>query len=93
MPEDSNAFLYIVGAVAVYLCSRALRVLGIALAEHFLELACEIVIFSLNICESVDSGDDLSSVLAESVEDYSQRLLTDLVSLGCDSDSSLSSCE
>ena len=30
MPHDGNAFLYIVGTVAVNLCARAVRILGIA---------------------------------------------------------------
>ena len=93
LPEDSNTFLNIVCTIAVDLSSRRIRILGVACSGELLELACLVVILSLNICEAVDSGDDLSSVLSETVKDNSKRLLTNTVSLLSDTDSALSCCE
>ena len=47
----------------------------------------------LYVCKAVDTCDNLSSVLAETVEDYAEGLLTYLVSLSSDLDSTFSSSE
>ena len=66
-PHDCNALCYVVSTVAVYLCTRAFRISGIALAEYFLNLAGIVVHLCLNICEAVDTGDDLCSVFSKTV--------------------------
>ena len=58
----SYAFLYIVGAVAVYFRSGALQIFGVAFPEYFFQLAGEVIILCLHIGEAVDTGDDLSGV-------------------------------
>ena len=63
-PHDGNALTNVVGAVAVYLCSRAV---GVSLAEYFLQLAGVVVILGLHIGEAVDSCDDLSGIFSKAV--------------------------
>ena len=63
------------------------------LAVYYLQLACVVVELCLNVCEAVDAADDLSSVLAKTVEDNAQRVLANLVCHLCNLDSALSSCE
>jgi len=66
-PHDCNALCYVVSTVAVYLCTRALRICGVAFAEYFLNLAGIVVHFCLNICEAVDTGDDLCRIFSKTV--------------------------
>ena len=66
-PHDRNALCYVVSAVAVYFCTRALRICGVAFAENFLNFACVVVHLCLNISKAVDTGDDLCSVFSETV--------------------------
>src|SRR5699024_3391266 len=63
-PHDGNAFRNAVGAVAVYLRAKAVRV---GFAEYFLYLIGVGIVLGLDISKSVDSGDDLSRVLSKSV--------------------------
>ena len=74
--HDCNAFADVVSAVAANVGALTIGV-GDFLDDG--QLACKVVKLSLNIGEAVDSGDDLSGVLAETVEDNAERLLTNLV--------------
>ena len=62
MPHDSYTLANVVCTVAVYLCTWTVAVSD---AAYFLELTGEVVELSLYICESVDTCDDLSCILAE----------------------------
>ena len=86
--HDGDAFENVVSAVAADLCALAV---GISYLADDLELAGEEIEFGLNISETVDSGDDVSSVLAETVEDNAELVGTNLVSHLSDLDSTLSS--
>ena len=86
--HDSNTFWHGVSTIAVYLGTRAI---GVSYALNFLNLASLVVVLSLNIGEAVDTGDNLSSILAEAVQDYTERLLANLVCSLSDTDSTLSS--
>ena len=88
LPHDCYALGNVVCAVAVNLSAQTG---GVCLAEYFLNLAGVVIHLGLNICKAVDSGDDLCSVLAKTVQDNAERLLTNLVCLLCDTDSALSS--
>ena len=83
MPHDGHAFAYIVGTIAFDLCARTVAV---GYLTNDFELAGEIVKLSLHICEAVDAGNDLGSVLSETVEDDAERLLAHLVGLCGDLD-------
>ena len=88
LPHDCYALGNVVCAVAVNLSTQTG---GVCLAEYFLNLAGVVIHLGLNICKAVDSGDDLCSVLAKTVQDNAERFLTNLVCLLCDTDSALSS--
>ena len=90
LPHDGYALTYIVGTVAVNLCTGTVRVSD---ALDLLEFACVVVKLGLHVGETVDACDDLCSVLTQTVEDYAEGLLTYLVGLGSDLDSTLSSSE
>ena len=72
-PHDSNALTNVVSAVAVYFCTGAI---GVSLAEYLFQLAGVVIILCLNIGETVDTGDDLSSVFSKTVQDNAERFLT-----------------
>ena len=76
MPHDGNALADVVGAVAV---DGGAGTIGVGDGLDDLELAREVVELGLHVGEAVDAGDDLSSVLAQTVEDDAQRLLASLV--------------
>ena len=63
-PHDCNTFRNAVSAVAVYFCTKSL---GIGLAGYFLNLVGVRIILGLNEGKSVDTGNNLSSVLAQTV--------------------------
>ena len=86
LPHDCNAFGNVICTVAVYLCTGAVCVLGVALAEYFLDFAGVVVHFGFYISEAVYTCDDLCSVLAQTVQDNTQRFLTNLVCLFSDTD-------
>ena len=88
--HDSNTLWYRVCTIAVNLCTKSLR---IRLTEYFLNLVCIWIKLSLNECESIDTGDDLSSVLTKTVQDDTKWLFTNLVCLLSDTDRTLCSCE
>ena len=77
MPHDCYTLAYVVCTVAVNLSAWTVAVSD---AAYFLELTSKVVELSLYICEAVDTSDDLSCVLTETVEDNAERLLTYLVS-------------
>ena len=64
LPHDGNALGYIVGAVAVHLSAQAV---GVGLSPQLLYLAGVVIHLSLYICKSIDPGNDLSGILAQSV--------------------------
>ena len=72
-PHDSNALTNVVSAVAVYFCTGTIRV---SLAEYLFQLAGVVIVLSLNIGETIDTGDDLSSVFSKTVQDNAERFLT-----------------
>ena len=74
--HDSNAFGNVVSAVALNSSSRTVGICGFGNYLNFFSVGVE---FGLNICKAVDSGDDESSVLAETVEDNAEGLYSDLV--------------
>ena len=88
--HDSNAFQNVVGAVALNSSALAVRVRD---GLDDLQLAGGEVVVGLDIGEAIDTADDLSSVLAQAVQDNTQGLLTDLVGGTGDADSTLSSSE
>ena len=93
LPHDCNAFGNVICTVAVNLCTRAVCILGIALAEYFLDFAGVVVHLGLYIGKAVYTSDDLCSVLAQTVQDNTQRFLTNLVCLFSNTDRTLSSSE
>ena len=86
MPHNCYTLANVVSTVAVYLSAWAVAVCD---AAYFLKLTSEVVELSLYICETVDTCDDLSSILTETVKDYAERLNANLVCLSCDLDSTL----
>ena len=67
--HDSNTLADVVTAVAVDGGALAIRVGDLV---HDLQLAGVVVELGLNVSEAVDTGDDLSSVLAQAVQDNTQ---------------------
>ena len=63
----------IICTIAVNFGTKSVRVSD---SLYFFELACEVVILCLYICESVDSGDDLSCVFSKTVQDNTKRFFT-----------------
>ena len=88
--HDGNAFAHIIGSIAVYFRAEPVRISN---SLYFLQFSCMIVIFGLHICKSVNSGDNLCRVFSKTVQDYSQRFLTNLVGLLRNTDSAFCSCE
>src|SRR5699024_7219487 len=89
-PHDGNAFLNAVRAVAVNLRAESF---GVCLAEYFFYFVGVGIVLCLNICKSVDTGNDLCGVFAKSVQDNAERFLTNLVRLLSDTDSALCRCK
>ena len=84
--HDGHALAHVVRAVAAHVRALALAVADLT---HDVQLAGEVVELGLNVGEAVDAADDLSSVLAETVEDDAQRLLAGLVGVLDDADGTL----
>ena len=89
-PHDSNAFRYGICAIAVNLCTKAL---GISSSAYFLNFVGIRIILCLNKSKSVNSGNNLCSVFSKTVQNNSERFLTNLVCLLCNTDSAFSGCE
>ena len=88
--HDGNTLHDVVGAIALDGCTLAggegdLLDDGQSLGGD--------VILGLHISEAVDAGDDVSSILAEAVQDDAQGGLADLVCGAGDADRTLSGCE
>ena len=88
--HNCYAFLNVVTAVASYFCFVTVRECNFTNNAQF---AGEVVIFGLNIGKAVDSGDDVCSIFAQTVEDNMQRSFSCFVSSSCDTDCTFSSCE
>ena len=88
--HDGNALHDVVGAVALDSCALALGEGD--LLDDGQGLRGDVVL-GLHIGEAVDTGDDVSGVLAQAVQDDAQRSLADLVCGAGDADSTLSSGE
>ena len=88
--HDGNALADVVSAVAADVGALAL---GVADLADDLQLAGVVVELGLDIGEAVDTGDDLGGVLAEAVQDDAQGVLTSLVGVLDDADSTFSGGE
>ena len=62
--HDRHAFGHIVSAVAVNFCTKSLR---IGFTENFFHFSGVVVHFCFYIRKAVDSGNNLSRILSESV--------------------------
>ena len=82
--HNCYAFVDVVATVNSYRRSLAVR---ISRLFHDVDTAGEEVVLSLNVSESVDTADDESGVLSETVEDNSERSLSYFVSRARDTDS------
>ena len=74
--HDSNAFQNVVSAVALNSSALAVRVRD---GLNNLQFAGLEVVIGLDIGETVDTADDLGSILAQAVQDNTQGFLADLV--------------
>src|SRR5699024_1648362 len=81
--HDGNALADIVSAVAADSSPLAI---GVLVLLHNGQLTGVVVELGLHVGEAVDPGDDLSSVLAQAVQDNPQGLLTGLVGAAGDAD-------
>ena len=90
LPHDGHTLRNGVGAVAVYLGTGAV---GISDSLHLGNGVGIGIILCLHEGEAVDSGDDLCGILAETVQDDTQGILTNLVGVVGDTDGALSCCE
>ena len=88
--HDGNALHDVVGAVALDRCALALGEGD--LLDDGQGLSGDVVL-GLHIGEAVDAGDDVSGVLAQTVQDDAQGGLADLVCGAGDADGTLSSGE
>ena len=89
-PHDCNAFGNVVCAVAVHFCTEAIRV---RMTVHFFHFAGVVIHFGFYIGKAVDTGNDLSCVFAETVEDNAERFLTNFVCFFSNADCAFSSSE
>ena len=90
LPHDGNAFRHAVGAVAVHLGAKSLRIGNPLDFLHFVGIG---IVLGLYESEAVDTGDDLRGILSKTVQDDAQRFLADLVGLLRDTDSALCGCK
>ena len=74
--HDSNAFANVVGTVATYTAANAVGIFGFADDFYF---AGVVVKLSLNVCETVDTRDNLSGVFTKAVEDNAQGVFANFV--------------
>ena len=61
LPHDGNALCYVVSAVAVNLCTKSL---GVGFSPQLLNLARIVIHLCLYVGKSIDSGNNLCSVLS-----------------------------
>ncbi len=90
VPHDGHTFTDVIRAVAFHLRTGTVRIGNLL---HDFQFTGEIIELGLNVCETVDTGDNHGSVLSETVQDAAERFLADLVSLGCDLDGAFGGCE
>ena len=88
MPHNCNALTNVVCTIALHLGTRTIAVGDFA---HYLKFAGVVVELGLYVSESVDAGDNLRSVLSETVKDATERLLANFVCLCSNLDCSLGS--
>ena len=77
LPQDSYTLTNIVSTIALYL-----QTAGVVAIRNLLDnsqVASEVVELGLYVCETVDTADDLGSVLAKTVQDHAEGLLANLV--------------
>src|SRR5699024_420701 len=89
-PHDGNTLAHVVCTVAVYFGAKSVRVSN---PLYFFQLACEVVVLCLYVCETVDPGNDLCSVFSKSVQDNTERFLAHFVCFLSDTDRTLCCCE
>ena len=90
LPHDSNTFRNGVCTIAVNLCTKSL---GVCLTIYFLNSVCVRIIFCFYKCKSIDSGNDLCSILSKTVQDNTKRFLTNLVCLLSNTNCTFCCCE
>jgi len=88
--HDSNALGNVVSTVATNGSTGTVRICGLVNNAYFLG---SVVKLSLYVGKAVDTGNDHSGILAETVKDNAKRLVTNLVSVKSDLDSTLCCCE
>ena len=88
--HNRYAFLYVVAAEASNL---RLISIGESNLANYGQLAGEVVIFGFHIGKAVDSGNDVSCILAQTIEDDAQRGFSCFIGGSCDTDCTLSSCK
>ena len=86
LPHDGNALTDIVSAVAANAAADTIGVLGLRDDLHLTGVVVELCLY---VGEAVDTGDNLGSVLSETVKDDAERFLTNLVGHLGDLDSAL----
>src|SRR5699024_4822007 len=89
-PHNSHTFANIVCTIAFYFGTRTVAVCNFT---NYFQFTCVVVELSLNVCKAVDTGDNLCSVLAETVQDATQRLFTYFVCFSGNFDSTFGSSE
>ena len=86
--HDSNAFLYGISTIAFYVSTYTIAVFDFFNNIYFVSFE---IIISYNISETIDTANDLSCVFTKTVQNNTQRVLTNFVSCLRDTDSTLSS--
>ena len=87
---NQEHFANVVGAIAFYFGTGTVAVCDFT---NYFQFTCIVIELSLNVCKAVDTGDNLCSVLAETVQDATQRFFTYLVSFSGNLDSTFGSSE
>ena len=88
--HDSYTLWNRVSTIALNLGARTIRIRNLF---YNVNLASLVIILGLNIGKAVDTGNNLGSVLAKTVQDNPERVLTNLVGSLSNTDSTLSSCK
>ena len=73
LPQDSYTLTNIVSTIALNL--QTAGVVAIRNLLNNFQLASEVIELGLYVCETVDTADDLSSVLTKTIQDDTERLL------------------
>ena len=91
VPQDSDALADIVSAIALNL--QTSRVVAIRNLLDNVELAGVVVELCLDVCEAIDTADDLCGIFAQTVQDHAQRFFTYFVCHLSNLDGTLSGSE